>query len=101
VNRADLVIAFTLSLLAAPLAAEAQPAGKIPRIGILRPGSPPDPLLDVFRQGLRNLGYDEGRNVRNRQEITLPGFGPVRRTVAVDARGGSDRCEVQGTSRGA
>ena len=53
----------SLGLLAAPLAVGAQPAGKTPRIGILRPGSPPDPLLDAFRQGLRDLGYDEGRNV--------------------------------------
>jgi hypothetical protein len=33
----------SLGLLAVPLAAEAQPAGKMPRIGVLRPGSPPDP----------------------------------------------------------
>jgi putative tryptophan/tyrosine transport system substrate-binding protein len=51
------------SILAAPLAAEAQPAGKIPRIGILRPGSPPDPLVEAFRQGLHELGYAEGRNI--------------------------------------
>jgi putative ABC transport system substrate-binding protein len=53
----------SLALLIAPLAAAAQPAGRSPRIGILRPGSPPDPLLDAFRQGLRELGYDEGRNI--------------------------------------
>jgi putative ABC transport system substrate-binding protein len=51
-----------LVLLAAPLAG-AQPAGKHPRIGILRPGSPPDPLVEAFRQGLRELGYAEGRNI--------------------------------------
>ena len=53
----------SVGLFAVPLVADAQPAGKVPRIGILRPGSPPDPLLDAFRQGLRELGYDEGRNV--------------------------------------
>jgi ABC-type uncharacterized transport system substrate-binding protein len=51
-------------LLAAPLAAEAQRAGRIPRIGILRPGVSPDPLIDAFRQGLRELGYSEGRDIR-------------------------------------
>ncbi len=56
-------LAGSLGLLAAPLAADAQPAGRNPRIGILRPGSPPDPLLDAFRQGLRELGYEEGRNI--------------------------------------
>ena len=53
----------SLGLLVAPPAVDAQPASKHPRIGILRPGSPPDPLLDAFRQGLRELGYEEGRNI--------------------------------------
>jgi putative tryptophan/tyrosine transport system substrate-binding protein len=55
--------ALAIVLLLAPLVAEGQPAGTDPRIGILRPGSPPDPLLDAFRQGLRELGYEEGRNI--------------------------------------
>jgi putative tryptophan/tyrosine transport system substrate-binding protein len=43
-----------------PLAARAQqPSAKIPRIGIID-GSP---LWDLFRQGLRDLGYIEGRNI--------------------------------------
>jgi len=51
-------------LLAAPLVAEAQPAGKVPRIGFLQlnPGANPH-LRDAFLQGLRDLGYVEGRNV--------------------------------------
>jgi putative ABC transport system substrate-binding protein len=61
--RPVLTIILAIGLLAMPLAADAQPAGKNPRIGILRPGSPPDPLLEAFRQGLRELGYDEGRNI--------------------------------------
>ena len=51
-------------LLALPLSARAQQPKKIPRIGVLYPGSPgPSPLLDAFRQGLRELGYVEGQNV--------------------------------------
>ncbi len=51
-------------LLAAPLAAEAQQqAAKIPRIGILRLGSPPDPYVEVFRQKLYELGYVENRSI--------------------------------------
>jgi len=51
-------------LVAAPLAAEAQPV-KVPRIGVLSPGSSgPSPLFDAFRQGLRELGYVEGQNIR-------------------------------------
>jgi putative ABC transport system substrate-binding protein len=57
------VALLSFALLAAPLAAEAQPAGKVSRIGFLA-FAPPDPSLDgAFRQGLRELGYVEGRNV--------------------------------------
>ncbi len=57
-----------LALLAAPLAADAQQAGKVARIGLLSPVSPPPPssptpVLDAFRQGLRELGWIEGRNL--------------------------------------
>jgi putative ABC transport system substrate-binding protein len=48
----------------APLAAEAQPAGKIPRIGFLFYGAPgPSAEIDAFRQGLRELGYIERQNI--------------------------------------
>jgi len=51
-------------LLAAPLAAEAQQAAKVPRIGYLLGNLATSPhLLEAFRQGLRDLGYVEGRNV--------------------------------------
>ena len=51
-------------LLAAPLAAEAQQAAKVPRIGYLTGNRATVPLLrEAFRQGLRDLGYVEGRNV--------------------------------------
>ena len=53
-------------LLAAPLAAEAQPAGKVHRIGYLG-NFPPTPsttlLLTAFTDGLREYGYVEGRNL--------------------------------------
>jgi putative ABC transport system substrate-binding protein len=42
-----------------------QQARKVPRIGYLRATSPSDrpPLLDAFRQGLRELGWVEGQNI--------------------------------------
>jgi putative ABC transport system substrate-binding protein len=58
------LLAGTVCLLAAPRVAEAQTPGKIPRIGILREGAPPDSLVEGFRQGLRELGYVEGQNIR-------------------------------------
>jgi putative ABC transport system substrate-binding protein len=52
------------SLLTAPLAAEAQQAGKVARIGWLGDSPAASPHLDeAFRQGLRDLDYVEGRNV--------------------------------------
>jgi putative ABC transport system substrate-binding protein len=51
-------------LLTAPLAAEAQQAAKVPRIGWLSLNLAASPHLpEAFRQGLRDLGYVEGRNV--------------------------------------
>jgi len=53
-------------LVAAPLAAEAQPAGATSRIGFLEAGSRSvnQHFADAFREGLRELGYTEGQNVR-------------------------------------
>src|SRR5262245_37284632 len=51
-----------LFLLLAMLAAEAQEGGKIARIGYLG-SSPSDPFVEAFRQGLRERGYIEGRNI--------------------------------------
>ena len=60
------LVTLALSLLTAPLAATAQPAGKIPRIGVLAPGPPPGEPgkgTESFRQGLRDLGYVEGQTI--------------------------------------
>ena len=51
-------------LLAAPLAAEGQQTGKLPRVGFLLGLSPgPSREVDAFQRGLRELGYVEGQNV--------------------------------------
>jgi len=61
------IVTLTLSLLATPLAADAQRAGKVPRIGVLSTNSHASEAsvyhLEAFRQGLRDLGYVEGQNI--------------------------------------
>ena len=52
-------------LFVAPLAAGAQPAGKIPRLCFLTfdPGTPQSSRFGPFFQGLRDLGYVEGQTI--------------------------------------
>jgi putative ABC transport system substrate-binding protein len=63
-NRRKLMIALGAHALAAPLSSFAQEPGKLWRIGILwdSPAVFPD-AAEAFRQGLRDLGYVEGRNI--------------------------------------
>jgi putative ABC transport system substrate-binding protein len=64
IARRAFISGITLGLLSPPLALEAQPAGKVYRIGMLERTSPAINAanLDAFRQGLRDLGYVEGKN---------------------------------------
>ena len=57
-------VPLVIALLAAPLAAEAQQAGKMYRLGVLETTSPAlnAANFDAFRQGLQELGYVEGKN---------------------------------------
>jgi len=64
--RIGLAVVLGLSLTLAPLAAEAQPAGKMWRIGylILSPlADPPSAERRAFLEGLRDLGYVVGQNI--------------------------------------
>jgi putative ABC transport system substrate-binding protein len=65
VRRRSVVIAGLAALLLAPeRSAGQQTQSKIPRVGVLSPAdSEKAPMFDAFRQGLRDLGYVEGRNI--------------------------------------
>ena len=59
-----LVVALALNLALAPLAGEAQQAGKMPRIGVLSgPLSANLARIKAFREGLGELGYVEGKSI--------------------------------------
>ena len=66
-DRRAFIGAMTSTLLALPLAAEAQQAGKVYRIGLLD-YSAPDPARQewwkAFRKQMRQLGYVDGQNIR-------------------------------------
>ena len=63
VHRRDFLVAAG-TFLAAPLVAEAQQAANVTRIGYLSHNlAASSHLRDAFLQGLRELGYVEGRNV--------------------------------------
>jgi putative ABC transport system substrate-binding protein len=60
----SLVFALLLGVLAAQLNAEAQPAGKMPVVGVLNSGAGPrSTTVEMTRQGLRELGYVEGQTI--------------------------------------
>jgi putative ABC transport system substrate-binding protein len=87
--RLTVLAILALTLLAAPLAAEAQPAGKVARIGILSPSPANAGRIEAIRQGLMALGYAEGRNItierrEARTEADLPGLAAELVRLGVD-----------------
>jgi putative ABC transport system substrate-binding protein len=59
------IVAVVLTCALCGVRVEAQQAEKVPRIGYLS-GSPPSSIaerIEAFRQGLRDLGYVEGKNI--------------------------------------
>ena len=67
-SAVGLLVTLALGLILAPLAAAAQQATKVHRVGLLTEAggnlpSGPDPSFEAFRQGLRDLGYVEGQNL--------------------------------------
>jgi putative ABC transport system substrate-binding protein len=63
-DRREFIGTLAGGLVVAPFAAEAQQAAKVARIGFLTLNLAPNlHLREAFLQGLRDLGYVEGRNV--------------------------------------
>jgi putative tryptophan/tyrosine transport system substrate-binding protein len=64
-DRRRFLLTSLAGVLAAPLAAEGQQAGKVWRIGWLSPPSAETgaSALDALRDGLKELNYVEGRNI--------------------------------------
>jgi len=78
-----LIVAVVLAVLSAVVSAEAQRPEKVPRIGylIVSPlADPPSPERQAFLDGLRELGYVEGRNV----VLTFPPSVLIRADKVID-----------------
>jgi ABC-type uncharacterized transport system substrate-binding protein len=64
-RRRDFITLLGGAAVAWPLSAQAQQQTRIYTIGVLTLNSPnPELLLEVLREGLRDVGYVEGRNLR-------------------------------------
>jgi putative ABC transport system substrate-binding protein len=65
-----LSLAIVVILAVSQEVADAQPTGKVFRIGLLSSGSTTTPPIEGFRQGLRDLGWVEGQNIVVEYRIT-------------------------------
>jgi len=61
-NRRTFIGTLAGGLVAAPFAADAQPAAQVPRIGVLESNSSSKRLVS-FKQGLKERGYVEGKSI--------------------------------------
>ena len=97
-------------------AAQAQPAGKVPVVGVMNSGAGPRSVtVDTTRQGLRDLGYVDGQTIAF--DVRFAGLKPdafpglaadlVRRKVDVllverpGRHPGRERCNQRDPDRGA
>jgi ABC-type uncharacterized transport system substrate-binding protein len=67
-NIVTLIATVALTILMAPVVADAQLTATIPTVGVLEPGPPPavrpQSCSELFKQSLRDLGYREGQTIR-------------------------------------
>ena len=56
-------LSLTIAMVVPGTIAQAQQSGKIPHVGILFIGGRDQPHLEEFKQGLRERGYSEGKNI--------------------------------------
>jgi putative tryptophan/tyrosine transport system substrate-binding protein len=99
-DRRAFIVTLTGGLLAAPLAAEAQPAGPLYRIGWLAPAANLD-NLEAFRAGLRALGYVEGTNLTIEPKSGGDTLGDLALAAAALMRSNPDVIVTDGSSAAA
>ena len=82
-KRREFITLLSGTVAAWPLAARAQQPERMRRIGVLMGGAGRDPIeharLAAFLDGLRQLGWTDGRNVRIDTRWPAGGGGPAHR----------------------
>jgi putative tryptophan/tyrosine transport system substrate-binding protein len=85
-RRRDFITGFAGSAAALPLAAHAQQAERMRRIGVLMGYAESDregqALVAAFREGLQKLGWTEGRNIRIETRWAAPADAESRQRFA-------------------
>src|SRR5262245_5400286 len=61
VERRTFMAMIAGTLLAAPLAAEAQQTGKVYQVGVVLEGGPYTAAVEGLKAGLKDLGFEEGK----------------------------------------
>ena len=84
-DRRKFLRALTGSIIAAPVAARAQPAPRIPTVGYLGPPISAGGMFDAFRQGMADLGYVDGKNVKIEYRYNMAIQGNVDRLTELAA----------------
>ena len=90
-DRRRFLLTSLAGVLAAPIAVEAQQAGKLPRVGYVQAELPAlAPLHRAFIAGLRDRGWSDGRNVAidwRRRDEEIPDLVRLNVDVMVLPRG--------------
>ena len=64
-KRRELLVAIAGGLILEPAPGSAQQSGRVPVVGMLITHPPvTDPVVEALRTGLRQYGYEDGRNIR-------------------------------------
>jgi len=98
IDRRAFLGGLGLSAIAVPLAAEAQQAGKVYRIGVLHSAARESERIKALEEGLRELGYVEGRNlvIEHRfADVKLERLGELRPTSSGSRSTSSSRRSIR------
>ena len=94
-------ITFVGGALAWPLAAQAQPGGRLPRVGVILSVAENDPdaqrRIQALLQGLDSLGWVEGRNIRFQHFFGVAGASRTAAVVTELVAGSPDVIVANGT----